>query len=711
MRRSNIEMAYTYSNPLRSPLIILWLVPPTLASLICLAVLPSNYALFHMLAEFASISAGLISLVLAIVLIGLARHQFIAYIGMGLGWIACLDFIHMLAYEGMNIVPADNVNIAAQFWLSARYLNAFVLVTAPFFITRSFPPTITNLAMLLYCILCSALIYSGIFPDTFLDNEGLTAFKIYSEYLIILTFMIAAYFTHKRKHLLPHDLLIMIYWALAFSVLSEFFFTLYGSATDTLNALGHIAKIFAYWFIFLAIVRFNLHHPLNLLFQSSNAYDLVTDAVVVTDPSGNIVEANEAAGKLCNAKKDAILGQPAHSLFHDSEISSDSCDICTRLKKNSALLEKRLDKGGHYFDIYAKTIDDHQGSLASLQLIRDVTEKVDYESRIQQKRDLLDKLSEQIPGVIYQFKLNPDGSSNFPFLTDQTQKIFDVPPHELEKDASPVFDKIHEDDLAVVNESILESAKNLSVWQRDFRIVLSDGEIVWRTAYATPERLEDGSVLWHGYTSDSTELHKMNEELKKSVDDLKKSVETTLKIVDNMVQIRDPYTAGHEQRVGLIASKLARKLGWSTIRCDQMNMIGLIHDVGKISVPAEILSKPGKLSEYEYSLIKEHAKIGFDILSPINFEFPLPEAVLQHHERLDGSGYPQGLKGEQIIMEARILAVADVFESMTSHRPYRPARTFNEALDELTNGKSVLYDENVVDALVELEREGSLVLG
>ena len=217
-------------------------------------------------------------------------------------------------------------------------------------------------------------------------------------------------------------------------------------------------------------------------------------------------------------------------------------------------------------------------------------------------------------------------------------------------------------------------------------------------------------MLWHGFISDSTRMHTINEELKQRNEDLRKSVEATIEIVENMVQVRDPYTAGHEQRVGSIARQIAEKLGWPGHRCEQLKMIGAVHDVGKIAVPAEILSKPNKLTKDEYSLIKEHARVGYDILSPIKFDFPLAQTVLQHHERLDGSGYPQGLKGDEIIGEAKILAVADVFESMTSHRPYRPARTFKEAIDELRTGRSTLYDPEAVDALLELVENGKLQL-
>jgi putative nucleotidyltransferase with HDIG domain len=146
-------------------------------------------------------------------------------------------------------------------------------------------------------------------------------------------------------------------------------------------------------------------------------------------------------------------------------------------------------------------------------------------------------------------------------------------------------------------------------------------------------------------------------------------------------------------------------MGLSTDRIEGLRMSGELHDIGKIQVPAEILSKPGKISEAEYTIIKTHAQVGHDILKTIEFPWPVAKIVLQHHERMDGSGYPQGLKGERILLEARILAVADVIEAMATHRPYRPALSIEEALKEISNNKGKLYDAKVVEACLKVFKE------
>jgi putative nucleotidyltransferase with HDIG domain len=168
------------------------------------------------------------------------------------------------------------------------------------------------------------------------------------------------------------------------------------------------------------------------------------------------------------------------------------------------------------------------------------------------------------------------------------------------------------------------------------------------------------------------------------------------------VETRDPYTAGHQRRVAGLARAIAGEMGLSEWQAMSIYITGLLHDVGKVAVPTEILSKPGKINQDEFSIIKNHSRIGYDILQRIEFPWPVTKAILQHHERLNGSGYPAGLAGEEIIIEARILGVADVVEAMSSHRPYRTALGLASAMAEISSGKGVRYDSEVADACLRL---------
>ena len=183
------------------------------------------------------------------------------------------------------------------------------------------------------------------------------------------------------------------------------------------------------------------------------------------------------------------------------------------------------------------------------------------------------------------------------------------------------------------------------------------------------------------------------------------SLEATVGAIANTVEMRDPYTAGHQQRVARLAVAIARELHLPEEQIEGLYLAGIVHDVGKIDIPAEILNKPGKLSKLQYQLIQGHAEAGYDIVKGVDFPWPIAEMVRQHHERLDGSGYPQGLKGEAILPEAKILAVADVVESMMSHRPYRASLGIEAALAEIEEGKGRLYDPAAVEACTALFRE------
>lgn len=200
-------------------------------------------------------------------------------------------------------------------------------------------------------------------------------------------------------------------------------------------------------------------------------------------------------------------------------------------------------------------------------------------------------------------------------------------------------------------------------------------------------------------------------ELRDNVDKLRRAIGGVVQAMARTVEIRDPYTAGHQKQVAGLASAIAREMGLSEDNVEGIRVAGMIHDVGKISVPAEILGKPTRLTELEFGIIKTHPEVGYDILKSIEFPWPIAQIVLQHHERMDGSGYPQGLSGEDILLEARIIGVADVVEAMASHRPYRAGLGIDKALQEISRNKGIFYDPDVVDACLGLFKDKGFKLG
>jgi PAS domain S-box-containing protein len=265
---------------------------------------------------------------------------------------------------------------------------------------------------------------------------------------------------------------------------------------------------------------------------------------------------------------------------------------------------------------------------------------------------------------------------------------------------------VHPDDRELVR---MKAIANLKKAEDDpspyeYRFIKKNGDVIWvmervTSTYYQGKRATIGSFM------DVTVRKQAEEELKHGIKELQLTLDATINAMAVIVETKDPYTAGHQRRVTHLACAIAKEQGLPKTQIDGIRMASAIHDIGKICVPTEILSKPGKLEDIEFNLIKNHPMVGFTILKEMKFGCPVAQTVLQHHERMDGSGYPMGLKEDEILVEARILAVADVVEAMASYRPYRPALGIDLALSEIMQNKGALYDPNVVDTCISLFRD------
>jgi len=197
----------------------------------------------------------------------------------------------------------------------------------------------------------------------------------------------------------------------------------------------------------------------------------------------------------------------------------------------------------------------------------------------------------------------------------------------------------------------------------------------------------------------------VDKKLEQSYKKLQKIIEGTANIITRVVELRDPYSTGHQQKVSKLATAIAREMKLSQDKIEGTRIASLVHDIGKVNLPTEIVSKPGKLIEVEFNLIRNYPKVGYDILKKVDFPWPIAEIVLQHQEKIDGSGYPRGLKGDEICIEAKILGVANVVEAMSSSKSYRPALSIDEALAEISKNKNILFDSEVVDICIRLFKE------
>jgi len=312
------------------------------------------------------------------------------------------------------------------------------------------------------------------------------------------------------------------------------------------------------------------------------------------------------------------------------------------------------------------------------------------------EKDLLQSLLDNMPDAVYfkdhknriirvnrfyaeGFKLAPEdivGKTDFDFFPkDQAQKMFDDDNYIL-KTGKPIIGKIE-------------------------RTLLPNGTYNCVTTTKIPITNNKGKVIGTmGITRDITPY----DQVEKTNFDM---MMNSLKVLDKILETKDPYTFGHTRRVSIIAERIGKELSWDENRILELKMSAELHDIGKILIPLEILNKPGKLSDLEYKMVQEHAKQSYDMLRPYSFPSHLPEAIYQHHERLDGNGYPRGLAGDKIMPEAKILAICDVLESMISHRPYRQALGMDITLQELKDNAGSKYDKEVVDVVMKIINENN----
>ncbi|MCX8111191.1 MAG: HD domain-containing protein [Syntrophorhabdaceae bacterium] len=265
---------------------------------------------------------------------------------------------------------------------------------------------------------------------------------------------------------------------------------------------------------------------------------------------------------------------------------------------------------------------------------------------------------------------------------------------------------VHEEDRKDLLKVFKEIADNSQETIFENRIISKTGRVYFVEWHGKPIFNAKGSFdFFVGIGFDITRRKNGENTLAQSLERLHKSLKDVIDAISMTVEVKDPYTAGHHRRVALLARAIAQEMGLSNEVVEGVRMAGQIHDIGKIAVPSEILTMPRKLTALELSIIKTHPDMGFNILKDIDFPYPLAETILQHHERLDGSGYPRELKGDEIIVESRILAVADVVEAIASHRPYRPAQGIDIAILQIDMFKGVMFDENAVDACIRLFKE------
>jgi PAS domain S-box-containing protein/putative nucleotidyltransferase with HDIG domain len=422
-------------------------------------------------------------------------------------------------------------------------------------------------------------------------------------------------------------------------------------------------------------------------------------AILIDDKEGNVQYCNRKYASMFGYTLEEIGSKPIFSIVHPDDVQRVRKFHKGRIQGKKVPSEyecKGITKDGNivYIEIHADALQDNGDIIGTRSYIWDITERKKVEEAVQASEEKFRTLFDSAGDAIFIHDL--DGN-----ILEANEIACDRLGYKKEKIMNMTLADIDRPKQTVKTPKRIEE-----LYQR--------GHIFFETAHehkngtVIPIELSSRIIDYEGKPAalsiarDITERKLAEEERKQSFERLRQALEETVNALASAVEMRDPYTAGHQHRVTSLATAIAEEMGLSNEKIEGIRMAGVIHDVGKIRVPAEILSWPGQLTEIDFNLIKTHPQVGYDILKRIELPHQVTKIMLQHHERIDGSGYPEGLKGENILIEARILAVADVVEAMASHRPYRAALGMEKALEEISKNKGILYDRKVVEACLKL---------
>jgi len=418
------------------------------------------------------------------------------------------------------------------------------------------------------------------------------------------------------------------------------------------------------------------------------------------DVQGMHTYSNPAVEKILGYTPRDLIGKSSLKLMHEEDRRAVEANLTRWIKEKSGwqniiLRWRHKDGSWRWLESNAVPICDVTGELIGFRGVdRDITERKQTEKALLKEKHFSDTVMDSSPGLFFVF----DDKGNILRWNRNVEKVTEYSTQEISK--MNVLDFVVQEDKKSATETIQE-ALNKGQASVEITILSKSGKKIPFYLTGLRTHIENITcVVGSGF--DITERKETEEALQGSYDQLQEIFISAINALASTVEMKDQYSAGHQLRVAQLSCAIAEEMGLSKDQIEGIRMAGLIHDIGKIVVPAEILNKPGPLTEVQYEMIKMHPQAGHDILKRIAFPWPVAQIVQQHHERIDGSGYPQGLSGEGILPEARIMAVANVVAAMTAHRPYRPAYDIEEALAEISHDRGTKYDSAVVDACLRL---------
>ncbi len=449
--------------------------------------------------------------------------------------------------------------------------------------------------------------------------------------------------------------------------------------------------------------------PDGLTASYESLFERSLDCVFLFDLDGVLVDANAAALALGGRERHEAVGLRFAEVMHPDS-RGDALEAFRHAIEDGApgeprqFLMLRADGACAVVELTASVVARGDTPYGVLGVVRDITARIEAADELERSEERFRTLVEQ--SIVGFYMLDAD------HITYANRRFAEIFGYDHPDDLVGLrhWDLVLPEDHPTLAENIRRRmAGEVSSISYSLRGVRRDGSTLHFSVHGTVASY-CGKPTIMGLLQDTSERDREEQRARKHLEQLEAAMRGTIEMVATMGQLRDPYTRGHERRVGEIAARIAEELGLDPHRVEGVRVAGYLHDVGKIAIPAEILTRPGSLSPLELELVRSHAERSHDILRNVAFPWPVAEVAWQHHERLDGSGYPRGLSGDEILFEARIVAVADTIEAMATHRPYRPGLGLEPALAEIEAGRGVRYDAEVCDAVRLLFRERGYTL-
>jgi len=435
-------------------------------------------------------------------------------------------------------------------------------------------------------------------------------------------------------------------------------------------------------------------------------FDNSPEGAVIQGTDGTVFKANGAFCNMFGYSLDEVIGKDLDTLVtNDKDLCKEASSFTKRASEGEEYSFEaiRQKKDGTRFHVHAFAFPITTGGkvVAIYGIYQDISDRKQTEKALQQSEDRYRAIVQQQRDLIVCY--SPDWTITF--ANAAYCRYFGKPPGEII--GCSFLDHIPEDKRDETSEYLKSLTRDNPTRTSEEGTVLISGETRWQQWFDMALLDNNGNIVeYQSVGRDITDRKVMEESLRLSGEKLERVLDDTVKLLAGTMRIRDVYTADHQENVAKLVRAIGEEMGLSEDRCKGLWVTGMIHDIGKLHIPGEILNKPTSLSSIEYEIVKRHAEVGAETLRGASFPWPIANIIAQHHERLDGSGYPRGLRGKDIIEDARILSVADVVEAMCSHRPFRAAHNLDAALETVKRGAGTLFDENVVQSCFRVFEKG-----